>query len=92
LSIQGSKIRSTYIAFAQKEKKRLEVEVENSQKDILIREKEVARCKGAIVVPIFGSFSLVIDLVDRTEALSVEVLEHKKKSRMFGICMLSQHR
>jgi len=75
LSIQGSKIRSTYIAFAQKEKKRLEVEVENAQMDIVIREKEVARCK---------------DLVDRTEALSVEVLEHKKKSPLYT-SLLTHH-
>jgi hypothetical protein len=31
----------------------------------------------------FGVSSFVIDLVERTEALSAEVLEHKKKSRTF---------
>ncbi|KAI0301937.1 glucosidase II beta subunit-like-domain-containing protein [Multifurca ochricompacta] len=65
----GSKIRSTYIAFAQKEKKRLEAEVKISQKEIATLEKEVARCQ---------------DLVDRTEAISAEVLEHKKTSPLFA--------
>jgi len=65
----GSKIRSTYIAFAQKEKKRLQAEIENSQKEIEMREKEVARLR---------------DVVDRTEALSAEALEHKKKSPLYS--------
>ena len=43
---QGSKIRSSYIAFAQKEKKRLEAEVAASIQEIVIREKEVARLRG----------------------------------------------
>jgi len=65
----GSKIRSTYIAFARKEKKRLEGEIEDCQKEIAIRVREVARVK---------------DLVDRTEALSAEVLEHRKKSPLYA--------
>lgn len=64
----GSKIRSTYIAFAQKEKKRLEVEIENSQKEIASHEEEVARFR---------------ELVERTEALSSEFLEHKKNSPLY---------
>ncbi|KAI0269413.1 glucosidase II beta subunit-like-domain-containing protein [Gloeopeniophorella convolvens] len=64
----GSKIRSTYIAFAQKEKKRLEAEIEKSEKEIAVREKEVARLKN---------------IVDRTESLSAEVLEQKKKSPLY---------
>ena len=43
---QGSKIRSTYIAFAQKEKKRLEQEISESEQEIATREKEVARLRG----------------------------------------------
>ncbi|KAI9466553.1 glucosidase II beta subunit-like-domain-containing protein [Lactarius psammicola] len=65
----GSKIRSTYIAFAQKEKKRLEAEIENCGKEVMSQEKEVARLK---------------DLVDRTEAISAEVLEHKTKSPLYA--------
>lgn len=64
----GSKIRSTYIAFARKEKKRLEAEIENSQKEIASHEQEVARFR---------------ELVERTEALSSVVLEHKKKSPLY---------
>ena len=45
-SWQGSKIRSTYIAFAQKEKKRLEEEIAASAQEIATREKEVARLRG----------------------------------------------
>lgn len=48
-SPQGSKIRSTYIAFAQKEKKRLEVEISQTELEIGVREKEVARLRGPYV-------------------------------------------
>ncbi|KAI0057754.1 hypothetical protein BV25DRAFT_1352121 [Artomyces pyxidatus] len=64
----GSKIRSTYIAFAQKEKKRLEAAIEASEKEIAEQEKEVARLK---------------DIADRTEALSAEELEIKKQSPLY---------
>ncbi|KAG6853592.1 hypothetical protein C0991_002998 [Blastosporella zonata] len=69
----GSKIRSTYIQFAQKEKKRLEALIESSTKDIEIREKEVARLK---------------DIADRTESISKAALEHKQQSRMYLIYIL----
>jgi protein kinase C substrate 80K-H len=46
LAVQGSKIRSTYIQFAHKEKKRLEVLVEDLAQQIEVSEKEVARLKG----------------------------------------------
>jgi len=65
----GSKIRSTYIAFAQKEKTRLEAEIKDSGKEVALQEKEVARLK---------------DLVERTEALSAEVLDHKTKSPLYA--------
>ena len=45
--LQGSKIRASYIAFAQKEKKRIEDEVSKFEQEIAAREKEVARLKGA---------------------------------------------
>jgi protein kinase C substrate 80K-H len=43
---QGAKIRSTYIAFAHKEKQRLEALLIASTKEIAVREQEVARLKG----------------------------------------------
>lgn len=46
--LQGAKIRSSYIAFAHKEKKRLETVVELSAAEIVVREKEVARLRGLI--------------------------------------------
>ncbi|KAA1465898.1 hypothetical protein DENSPDRAFT_925436 [Dentipellis sp. KUC8613] len=64
----GSKIRSTYIAFAQKAKTSLEDTIAESQKEISVREKEVARLK---------------DIMERTEALSAEALEHKKQSPLY---------
>lgn len=45
-ALQGAKIRSSYITFAHKEKKRLEALVETSAAEILVREKEVARLRG----------------------------------------------
>ncbi|KAI1785346.1 endoplasmic reticulum protein [Ganoderma leucocontextum] len=68
----GSKIRSTYIAFAQKEKKRLEEEVAASAQEISTREKEVARLK---------------DLVERTESLSAAALQEKKSSPLYQSLM-----
>lgn len=47
LGLQGSKIRSSYITFAHKEKKRLEALVQTYTQEIAVREKEVARLKGA---------------------------------------------
>ncbi|KAH9978251.1 glucosidase II beta subunit-like-domain-containing protein [Lactifluus volemus] len=64
----GSKIRSTYIAFAKTEKKRLEAEIETFQREVAVREKEVAGFK---------------DLVDRTEALSAEDLKRKMGSPLY---------
>ncbi|KAG6916566.1 hypothetical protein DXG01_006337 [Tephrocybe rancida] len=64
----GSKIRSTYIQFAQKEKVRLENLIVSSAKDIEIREKEVARLK---------------DIADRTESISKAALEHKQQSPLY---------
>jgi len=43
---QGAKIRSTYIAFAHKEKKRLEEQVGDLEKEIQAKEKEVERLQG----------------------------------------------
>ncbi|KAI0052642.1 hypothetical protein FA95DRAFT_1483311 [Auriscalpium vulgare] len=70
----GSKIRSTYVAYAQKEKKRLEGVISAAEKDISEKEKEVARLK---------------DIADRTEAISAEELERKKSSPLY-ITLLSQ--
>ncbi|EIW62173.1 endoplasmic reticulum protein [Trametes versicolor FP-101664 SS1] len=68
----GSKIRSTYVAFAQKEKKRLEQELEQTEQEIAVREKEVARLK---------------DLVERTESLSAAALEERKQSPLYQSLM-----
>lgn len=43
---QGAKIRSSYIAFAHKESKRLATLVETTAREIVTQEKEVARLKG----------------------------------------------
>ncbi|KAG6836620.1 hypothetical protein H0H93_005963 [Arthromyces matolae] len=64
----GSKIRSTYIQFAHKEKARLESAIESLGKDIEVKEKEVARLR---------------DIADRTESLSQAALEHKQQSPLY---------
>ena len=43
---KGAKIRSTYITFAQKEKKRLETLISTLSQEVAVREKETARLKG----------------------------------------------
>ncbi|KIJ56830.1 hypothetical protein M422DRAFT_22966 [Sphaerobolus stellatus SS14] len=64
----GSKIRGTYIAFAHKEKKRLEESVATLEKEIAIQEKEVAKLK---------------DVMERSETISAAALEHKKESPLY---------
>jgi len=46
IRLQGAKIRSTYITFAHKEKKRLGERVGGLEKEIQAKEKEVERLKG----------------------------------------------
>ena len=46
ICFKGSKIRASYISFAQKEKKRLEAQLANWEVEIAARKKEVARLKG----------------------------------------------
>ncbi|KAJ7229083.1 glucosidase II beta subunit-like-domain-containing protein [Mycena pura] len=64
----GAKIRSSYIVFAHKEKKRLEGLLESLTQEIVVREKEVTRLR---------------DIADRTESLSAAALEHKKQSPLY---------
>ncbi|KAJ7590752.1 glucosidase II beta subunit-like-domain-containing protein [Mycena floridula] len=64
----GSKIRSSYIVFARKEKIRLEALVQTFKDEIIIREKEVSRLR---------------DIADRTESLSAAALEHKQQSPLY---------
>ncbi|KIK33935.1 hypothetical protein CY34DRAFT_813259 [Suillus luteus UH-Slu-Lm8-n1] len=64
----GSKIRSSYIAYAHKEKKRLEVLVADLVKEIETREKEVERLR---------------DIAERAESLSAAELERKKQSPLY---------
>ncbi|CAL1701892.1 unnamed protein product [Somion occarium] len=72
----GSKIRSSYIAFAQKEKKRIEGEIASLENEIVSREKEVARLK---------------DIADHAESLSATALEQKKQSPLYQ-SLLAHHR
>ncbi|PPQ73590.1 hypothetical protein CVT24_007958 [Panaeolus cyanescens] len=64
----GSKIRSTYIAFASKEIRRLQVEVMQLNDDIKVKEREVQRLE---------------DVAERTEALSQQALDEKKESPLY---------
>ncbi|KAJ3777431.1 glucosidase II beta subunit-like-domain-containing protein, partial [Lentinula raphanica] len=65
---QGAKIRSTYIAYAHKEKKRLEGVIESSAAEIAIQEKEVSRLR---------------DIAERAESLSAAALELKQQSPLY---------
>ncbi|EAU82449.1 endoplasmic reticulum protein [Coprinopsis cinerea okayama7 len=64
----GAKIRSTYIAFAHKEKARLEASIERLDKEIKEKEKEVEKLR---------------DVAERTESLSQAAIEHKKQSPLY---------
>ncbi|KIY48740.1 hypothetical protein FISHEDRAFT_42747 [Fistulina hepatica ATCC 64428] len=64
----GSKIRSTYVTYAQKEKERLEPLVASLAADIVVHEAELQRLK---------------DIADRAEALSQEELARKQSSPLY---------
>ncbi|KAG0700078.1 glucosidase II beta subunit-like-domain-containing protein, partial [Suillus ampliporus] len=64
----GSKTRSSYIAYAHKEKKRLEALIVDLVKEIETREKEVERLR---------------DIAERADSLSAAELERKKQSPLY---------
>ncbi|KAF9076641.1 glucosidase II beta subunit-like-domain-containing protein [Rhodocollybia butyracea] len=64
----GSKIRAKYIAFAHKEKKRLEDIIQTFAAEIAVRTKEVARIR---------------DIAERAESLSASALELKQQSPLY---------
>lgn len=79
---KGSKIRSTYVAFAQKEKKRLESDIANSEREIAAREKEVTRLKGTPFPSLYRRLTqLSTALLDHEESLSAAAIELRKTSR-----------
>ncbi|KAH7100583.1 endoplasmic reticulum protein [Auriculariales sp. MPI-PUGE-AT-0066] len=64
----GAKIRGTYVAFAQKEKTRLEESLVELIKDIAIKEKELVRLE---------------DVLTRSESVSQAAMEHKRQSPLY---------
>ncbi|TFK28627.1 endoplasmic reticulum protein [Coprinopsis marcescibilis] len=64
----GAKIRASYIAFAHKEKSRLEDQVKNLDQQIQSKEKELERLQ---------------DVAERTESLSQAAIEYKKESPLY---------
>ena len=64
----GAKIRSSYIAFAQKESKRLKDQVATLESQIAEKEKEVERLR---------------DISERAEGMSQAALEHKRASGLY---------
>ncbi|KAF8171838.1 glucosidase II beta subunit-like-domain-containing protein [Pholiota molesta] len=65
---EGAKVRSSYIAFAHQEKKRLEAEAISLGEKIRVKEKEVQRLQ---------------DIAERTESLTQAAIEHKKSSPLY---------
>ncbi|KAG2147979.1 glucosidase II beta subunit-like-domain-containing protein [Suillus clintonianus] len=81
----GSKIRSSYIGYAHKEKKRLEALMADLVKEIETREKEVERLRGVLVQD-WGALVVtqhVSDIAERAESLSAAELERKKQSPLY---------
>ncbi|EIW82175.1 hypothetical protein CONPUDRAFT_164812 [Coniophora puteana RWD-64-598 SS2] len=71
----GSKIRSTYIAYAHKEKTRLEGLIAELEKEVATREAEVARLR---------------EIAEHAESLSAADIEHKQKSPLYQ-SLLTHH-
>ncbi|KAF7331712.1 hypothetical protein MKEN_00051000 [Mycena kentingensis (nom. inval.)] len=83
----GAKIRASYITFAHKEKKRLESLIESTSQEFAVREKEVSRLRGALLVYRLFYCQHLLDIADRTESLSAAALEHKKQSPLYTTLM-----
>nr|WVH01963.1 protein kinase C substrate protein [Naematelia aurantialba] len=64
----GSKIRGTYVKWATGERARLQKEVEQKRKEVLVKEKEVQEARAAL---------------DRVESQSAELLERRKQSPLY---------
>ena len=82
----GDKIRSTYVSFASKEKKRLEELVAKASRDVTIQEQEVARLKGLLFYD-YGGAAVAdenTDILERAESMSAVELEKKKESRKYS--------
>ncbi|KAF8450938.1 glucosidase II beta subunit-like-domain-containing protein [Boletus edulis BED1] len=71
----GSKIRATYIAFAQKEKNRIEKLTVDLEREVASRELEVERLR---------------DIAKRAESISAAELERKKQSPLYQSLLTHQ--
>ena len=85
--LQGSKIRSTYITFAQKEKTRLEALSLSLAEEIKVKEKEVERLRSMVhictIQKLSFPYQFILGIADRTESVTKAALDHKMKSREF---------
>ena len=84
MCLQGSKIRSTYIAFAQKEKARLETLSLSLAEEIKVKEKEVERLRSMVHICTIQKtfpYQFILGIADRTESVTKAALDHKMKSR-----------
>jgi protein kinase C substrate 80K-H len=80
--LQGSKIRATYIAFAQKEKNRIEKLVVDLEREVASREPEVERLRGEGHHHMRGLYTDSLqDIAKHAESMSAAELERKKQSR-----------
>jgi len=82
--VQGSKIRASYISFAQKEKNRLETLVTSTQREVTAHTTELVRIKGICSLSLVYPIRLTpsdSEIVDRTESVSAAALERRKSSR-----------
>ncbi|PFH50340.1 hypothetical protein AMATHDRAFT_193421 [Amanita thiersii Skay4041] len=81
----GSKIRSTYIAFAQKEKKRLEKELDALSDQLEDQEKEVERLRGKWLARIhaYPMTTFLKDIAQRAESLTAAAIQLRKQSPLY---------
>jgi len=81
---QGSKIRTTYISFAHKERKRLDESIVKLKAELEAKRREEITAKSIFTLHILRLYSDVLpDTLEHAESISQASLEHKKKSREF---------
>lgn len=88
--LQGSKIRATYIAFAHKEKNRIEKLIVDLEHEVASRELEVERLRGEEHRHMRSpNTDFLQDIAKHAESMSAAELERKKQSR--GCCLSCSH-
>ena len=89
----GSKLRSSYILFAQKEKTRLEASIERLKQDVAGKRDEEARLRGTYLATYHALHAHYrsTEIWEHTESMDAAMLDLRKQSRSYSHCPIWLH-